>query len=157
MHAFARLPCSHSRACHARTMLMVARAMRAGCSITRTAPSLVIALMRVPRLVVLAPSTLSQHHPWKTLSRHKIFYPDQNVPPLGKLCRDTRRPLSRPKPGPAPNPVTTLNFCRDTWPKNLCCDPTNPACLGTVSRNGDPCSDTKPKISIACCVVARAS
>ena len=33
---------------------------------------------------------------------------DRNNPPLGKLCRDTKRPLSRPKhPSPAPNPVAT--------------------------------------------------
>ena len=76
---------------------------------------------------------LSQHHPWN-------FCHYRNVPPLGKLYHDMRRPLSRPKPNPALNPVVTLNSYCDTGSKNLCryreglCrDPNHPACQGTVS------------------------
>ena len=94
--------------------------------------------------------------PLKFLSQHKVFYRDRNVPPLGKLCRDIRRPLSRPKIGPAPNPVATLNSCHDTGSKNLCCDreglcrdPNHPTYLGTVSRHGDPYHDTEPESSVA--------
>ena len=43
---------------------------------------------------------LSQHYPWN-------FCRNRNVPPLGKLYRDIRRPLLRPKPGSTPNPVAT--------------------------------------------------
>ena len=90
------------------------------------------------------------------LSRHKVFYHERNVPPppppppppLIKLCRDIRRPLSLSKPGPAPNPIATLNSCRDTRPKNLCHNPNHPACLGTVSRHRDLYHDTDPESSI---------
>ena len=54
-------------------------------------------------------NTLLQHHPWKTLSRHKIFYRDKNVPPLGKLYRDTRRPLSSPSLA-SPKPCCDTEF-----------------------------------------------
>ena len=91
-------------------------------------------------------------HTLEFLSQHKVLCRDRNVPPLGKLCHDIRRPLLRPKLGLAPNTVTTLNFCRDTGLKNLCCDredlcrdPNRPTCLGIVSRHGDPCRDTKPE------------
>ena len=84
-------------------------------SFPRSVPPLVCALVRVPRPVaheglvyglrkkgsITTPSL-------ETLSRHKVFCHDRNSPPLGKLCHDTRRPLLRPKPGPAPKP------CRDT-------------------------------------------
>ena len=80
--------------------------------------------------------------PLEFISRHNVFYRDRNVLPLGKLCHDIRRPLSRPKPGPAPNPIVTLNSCHDTGPKSLCRDreglcsnPNHPVCMGTRSRH----------------------
>ena len=97
------------------------------------------------------------------LLRHKVFCRDRNVPPLGKLYRDIRRPLWRPKPGLAPNPVSTLNFCHDTRPKNLCREkeglchnPNYLAYLGTVSRHKDPCRDTDPEGSVTCVPAALA-
>ena len=58
-----------------------------------------------------------KHHvttaPLEFLSRHKVLCSDRNVPPMGKLFRDIRRSLSRPKPNPAPNPVPTLKSCHD--------------------------------------------
>ena len=93
----------------------------------------VLPLVLVPRLVVYVPNSLSCVQDWsvgrdrilsittpplQTLSRHKIFCRDKNGSTLGKLCRDTRGPLSRPKhPFPAPNPVVTQNFYRDVGPK----------------------------------------
>ena len=101
-----------------------------GIFVAHSVPPLMRALIYVPRPVVClrpAPNrvcrpalwVVTEKHPiatppWKTLSRHKIFYRDRNVPPLGKLCCNTRRPLSLPKLGPAPNPVATLNFYHDT-------------------------------------------
>ena len=122
--------------------------------------------VRMPALWV----AIEKHHvatpPLKTLSRHKFFYRDRNVPPLGKLCCDTRRPLSRPKPGTTSNPIATLDFCRDTGSTNLCrnreglChNPNHLACLGTVSRHRDPCRDIELESSVVCarCAVARTS
>ena len=84
---------------------------------------------------------------WVEIEKHPV-----TTPPLEKLCRDTRRPLLRLEPGPTPNPVVTLNLCCNTGPKNLCRDkeglyrdPNHPACLGTVSRQGDLCWDTEPE------------
>ena len=125
------------------------------------------ALLRVQCCRWCARSTLSRVQAWsmsrdrklfvatpplQTLSRHKIFCRDRKGLALGKLCCDTRGALSGSKhPVPAPNPVTTLNFCRDTRPTNLCHgreglyrDLNHPACLGTVSRHGDACRDTEP-------------
>ena len=137
-------------------------------TLLRAAPSLVCALMHVPRprtlglcrermpgLGVAIGNSLLQHLPWKPC-RDKIFYRDRNGPALGKLCRDTRGPLSRPKhPVPAPNPITTLNFCRDTGTKNLCCDreglcrdPNHPVSLGTMLQHGDPCRDIELESSV---------
>ena len=94
--------------------------------------------------------------PLETLSRHKVLCRDKNVPPMGKLCRDTRRPLSLPKPGLALSLVATLNFCCNLGRKNLYRnkeslyhDPNHPASLGTMSRCEGLCRDTKPKSSIA--------
>ena len=134
---------------------------------------LVRALMLVPNPIVRVPNPLSRVQAWsvgrdrklfvstpplQTLSRHKILYRDRNSPALGKLCRDTRGPLSRPKhPIPNPNPMVTLNFYRNTMPTNicrnregLCRNPNHPACLGLVSRHGDPCRDIEPKSSVVC-------
>ena len=70
--------------------------------------------------------------PLQTLSRHKIFCRNRNGPALGKLCRDTRGPLSRPKHlVPALNLVVTQNFCCNTGPKYL-------------SRQRKPLSRPKP-------------
>ena len=95
--------------------------------------------------------------PLQTLLPHKIFCHDRNGPALGKLCHDIRGPLSQPKhPIPALNPVVTQNLCHDTGQKNLCRkreslyrNPNRPACLGTLSRHGDPYRDTGPKGSVA--------
>ena len=158
MHAVVRL----SRAlCE----LSCAHAVCTGSSVARTTPPLVRALMRVLRPILRVSNALSRGQawlqvttekhpvatpPWKTLSRHKILCHDRNIPPLGKLYYDTRRPLSRPKPGPALNPAATLNFCHETGPTNhysdregLCRDLNHPTCLGTMSRHRDPCLDTE--------------
>ena len=114
---------------------------------------------RKPGLWVATGNSLSQHHPWKPCR-------DKNGPALGKLCLNTRGPLSRPKYlVPALNLVATLNFCRDTGPKNpchdregLCRDPNHPASLGTMLRHRDPCHDTEPESFVARvhCTIERA-
>ena len=128
---------------------MVAHVVRVGGSVALAAPPLV----HVPRPVVRAPSTLSRAHACPVGHVRKTPYRNTT---LGKPCRDTRRPLSQPKPSPAPNPVATLNFCLDIGLTNLCrereslCrDPNHPACLETVSQHRDPCRDTEPESSIA--------
>ena len=121
---------------------------------------------RMPTLWVAIEKHPISTLPLETLSRHKFFCLDRNVLPLGKLCRDTRRPLLQPKPGPTLNLVATLNLCRDTGPTNLCrareslChDPNHLACLGTMLRHRDPCIDIKPESSVvrAHCVVVSES
>ena len=99
---------------------------------------------------------MSRHgksYPWldsvatrNSLLRHRV---DQ-------LCRNIRRPLSRPKSSPALNPVVTMNLCRDTRMKNLfhdreslCRYPNHPVGLGTVSRHRDPYLNIKPEGSVA--------
>ena len=72
-------------------------------------------------------------------------------------CRDTWGPLSRPKhPVPAPNPVATQNFCRDTGPKISVA--TEKASVSTQTAQypwepcrdtGRPCHDIEPGSSIA--------
>ena len=101
--------------------------------------------------------------PLEFLLRHKVFCHDRNVPPLVKLCRDIRRPLSQPKPSPDSNPVSRLNFCHDTRPKNLCREkeglchnPNYLAYLRTVSRHEDPCRDTEQEGSVTCVPTALA-
>ena len=106
----ARLPRELCVLSRARCVFDRERAVRTVGSVARAAALLVCALMCVPRPVVRVPSNLSltrachvgcerkhlsQHHPWKTLSRDKIFCRDRNVPPLGRLYRNTRRPLLR--------------------------------------------------------------
>ena len=88
-----------------------------------------------------------------TLSRHKIFCRKRHGPALGKLCRDIRGPLSRPKHLVlAPKPCRDTKFLSRNEAKNLCRDreslyhdPNRPVCLGTLSRHGDPCHDTGPE------------
>ena len=151
------------RLCHTRNTIASARA-REHAQACHASPA--PCRVRMPALWV----AIEKHHvatpPLKTLLRHKFFCRDRNVPPLGKLCRDTRRPLSRPKPGTAPNPIATLDFCRDTGSTNLCrnkeglCrNPNHLACLGTVSRHKDPYRDIELESSVVCarCAVARTS
>ena len=124
VHTVARLP---------RTVRIVGRAVLTVGFVTHAAVPLVCTLMRVPRPVVHAPNALSHAQawsvgrdwklfvatpPWETLLRHKVFCCDRNGPALGKLCHDTRGPLSQPKLlVPAPNPVATQNFYRDAGQK----------------------------------------
>ena len=109
-------------------------------------------------------------HVPKPIMYGKVFCLNKKTSPLSQLrhdrdsyswekpCRNTRRPLSRPKTSwPIPNPAATRNFCRYTRPKklyhdreSLYLDPNLPACLGTLSRHGDPYPDTEPESSIAC-------
>ena len=146
-----RLSCVQSCAHCARYRACITAAGACACARTQACRA------RGPHSVVLVglvcglrqKNTLSQHHPWKPCR-------DRNVPTLGKLCRDTRRPFSRPKPDPSPNPVATQNFCRDTGLKNLCrdreslCrDPNRHVGLGTMSRHEGLCRDTEPKSSVA--------
>ena len=53
--------------------------------------------------------------PRQTLSRHKIFCHDINGSALGKLCRDTRRPLSRPNTLSQPQTLSRHKISVATW------------------------------------------
>ena len=77
-----------------------------GLSCVRPVPCCVRGMSRRSR----QKNTLSQHHPWKTLSQHKIF------------CRDTRRPCRYPSLTQSQALLPTQNFCCDIGPNNLCRD-----------------------------------
>ena len=76
---------------------------------------------------------------------------------MGKLCRDTRGPSSQPKyPVPTSKPYRDAKLLSRRGTKNLCHDKESlrrytdcPACLGTLSRYGDPCRNTGPRSSVA--------
>ena len=92
-----------------RAVCDVAHAVRAIGSIPCVAPPLVCALMRVLSPVVRTPSVVLREQAWsvgcdrklyvvtpplQTLLQHKIFCRDRNSLALGKLCCDTKGPLS---------------------------------------------------------------
>ena len=86
--------------------------------------------------------TLCRNTFLQTLSQHKIFCGNRNGPALGKLCRDTRGSLSRPKhPIPALNPITTQNFCRDTGLKIFVATENTSIATQTSHYAWEPCCD----------------
>ena len=88
--------CARGRICRVRSLGLCARVVP--CRVRRPALWVVTKKHHVTTTLL------------ETLSRHKVLCRDRNVPPLGKLCHDTRRPSLRSKPGPIPNSIATLNF-----------------------------------------------
>ena len=91
-----------------------------------------------------------QHHPYKSYRNIKSYVATRMVQHWENSVVTQEDPCRDPSTQSQPQTLSgreAKNLCRDR--EGLCRDPNHQACLGTVSRHGDPCRNTKPEKSVS--------
>ena len=87
-----------------------------------------------------------QHHPYKSYRDIKSYVATRMVQHWENSVATQEDPCRDPSTQSQPQTLSgreAKNLCLDR--EGLCRDPNHQACLGTMSRHGDPCRNTKPE------------